>query len=286
MIRRLAGITAALLLLSGCVLISGAGSFDVVDDQQQANDGNDAGGPGQVKDDGSPDPTIAADPIDAGTDASLPTGLKRPPTGVYTYTTTGGDELSLFSFKTTYGNPPATVTIEYDGENCFKQTIKLRDKYTELMNECIVGQDTVHSSGVRAQEFPLVGTATTNQTCAPGDVYFSTNRRPNQTWDHTCVGTSSDSKSGGSSFTTAGSFRFVSDEMLTVMDASIKVAHYRDERAVTGSQTGANTADWYFDTTTGVIVKLVRNIQIQYKSIVGTITYTEAVTMTLNGWTQ
>lgn len=283
MFHRFAGLTAAMALLSGCVLLSGAGGFEVVDDQRpDATDDEDGGG-GNLDRDADSNQQIAADPVDAGAEAAAP-GLSRPPSGTYTYAATGGDSLAPFNFKATYTT--AKVTVEDDGEGCFKQTITLRDGYNETLNECVIGSDIVHKTGVRSQSFPLVGTATTNQTCDPGDVYFSLNRAPNQTWNHTCLGTSSDTKSGGSSFTTAGSFRFVADETLTVMNAPVSVAHYRDERSVTGSQTGANTADWYFDTKTGVIVKLVRDVQIQYKSVIGTITYTETVTMTLTGWTQ
>jgi hypothetical protein len=282
-----AGVLATMLLLSGCVVLSGIDSFEVGGQAKQADASENSAPSGN----GDPDnPTLLGPSGDGGGTGTDGGGTPPPPPpvrpleGTYTYTVKGSDTVTgIVTFSKTYG-PTATVTVTHSGDNCFDQKITLRSGYDETMHECIVGDGVVHSTGVRSQTFPLVGSATTNQTCAPGDTYFDSIRAVSQTWPHSCTGKNVDDKTNdkNSVFVTAGPYSFVGEESISIADTSFPVAHFYDDRKVTGSQTGTNVADWWFSTSSGILVKLVRNINIAYSSPIGKVNYIETVTMTLS----
>lgn len=276
-------LAAGMLSLSGCVLLSGAGDYSLGGGNAPlaADDAGAQDAPANTVQDASSDLQTVSPEVDAAEPLPPPT---RPNEGTYTYAVTGSEELKgIFPYKATYS--AAKVKIEHEGTDCFKQTITLRDGYDEVMHECVVGLDIVQDAGTRTQKFPLIGGASTTLTCAPGDVYFGTNRAAGLPLAHTCDGQNSDDKSGASGFTTAGSYTFVGEDTVVANSVGIPVLHYHDDRKVTGKQTGTNVADWYY-AADGTLVRLVRNITISYPSIIGTVTYIESATLTLSGLPQ
>jgi hypothetical protein len=149
---------------------------------------------------------------------------------------------------------------------------------------CLADYDVAQTKGSRTQSFNVANAATTI-TCAPGDVYYTPEpeRLPLPLWPHVCTGKNTDDQSGGSEFTTKGTYAFTRRELRQIAGRQVEVLHFHDERAVTGAQTGTNVADWYFNPASGVLLGLVRKISIKYPApIVGQVTYTEDLTMTLS----
>jgi hypothetical protein len=224
--------------------------------------------------------------IEAGEDApsevDAPTPPPvRPPEGTYVYSAQGGDTLSgAFTVSTPYG-PTATVTIAYDGPDCFKQTLQLRTDYTEMMHLCIHGLEIKEDMGTRSQKFKFGAAAQTTLTCTPGDVYFSTASKLGP-WTHDCSGMNTDNQSGNSTFRTFGTYSYLTDETFTVMGRDVLTKHFEDKRAVSGSQTGSNTEEWYFSED-GILQRFHRVVDVDYAWNIYTIHYHEIADLLLTG---
>lgn len=268
--RRSAPVVAS-LLVSACGLIVGIKPLEVVTDDDA----------GVVS---SRDADTSADADGPSLDAPTEVGAepaRRPPAGTYAYSVVGSDKISgAFTFVAPYG-PTATVTVEHLEAGCFKQTVALRDNYQDSMHFCIKGVDSVQDTGSRSQQFALNIGAQTTTTCMPGDVYFSSAPSPGQSWNHDCTGQNKDDKSGGSTFSTIGSYRFVGNELRSVAGVDVPVMHFHDERNVAGAQTGTNIADWYLAVEDGILVRLSRTIELDYNSVIGNIHYHESALLTL-----
>jgi hypothetical protein len=216
------------------------------------------------------DAATGADAADAASvDAPAEVGPRpppRPPAGTYAYTVVGGDTISgLFAIPAPYG-PTATVTVEHLEAGCFAQTIALRSNYKDTMHFCIKGVEFVEDTSSRSQQFAL-HLAETTTTCVPGDVYFTSAPSPGKTWNHDCTGQSKDDTTGKSTFSAIGFYRFVGNEVRPIAGTDVPVLHFRDERNVTGAQTGTNIADWYLAVEDGMLVRLSRTVDLDYNNI-------------------
>jgi hypothetical protein len=217
----------------------------------------------------------------AGDDAAEVAPPRRPPEGTYVYAVTGSENLTgVLGFNAIYG-PTATATVTHVGADCFTLTINLRANYDETMSFCIKGLEVTQDAGTRRQQFGLAVTAQTTTECKPGDVYATSAPTPNQAWTHACSGKNTDDKSGQSAFVTGGPYRYVGSETIGVAGADAPVRHYRGDRTVSGAQSGTSVSDWYLGAEDGVLVRLSRNVDIDYPSVVGRINYRESALMTL-----
>jgi hypothetical protein len=173
-----------------------------------------------------------------------------------------------------------SVKIEHILNECFEMTFTFRTNYTEMMRMCVVGIDVVQDIGLREQTFP-VGSASTSLKCkAPGDFYFTSAPNPG-TRLHDCEGGNADSKSGGSTFTTRGLYEFKENVAIDVKGTPVMTKHFYDGRLVTGSQTGTNNSHWFFSAE-GVLQRFTRNVDVDYQTGFGKVTYEERVNMTLS----
>lgn len=286
MVPRHALAMGAGISLSACGLISGLDSLATSD---LAPSVEDAGGPARAEreDGGRGDDSAASGPDHEDIEAGPPQGL--PPAGTYTYTAVGYDKITgiISPPQSNYG-PTATVTIVHVGDRCFDQTIHLRGNYDQTMRLCLrkepdLGRESlVHESGSRTQKFGVLGSATTTQACAPGNVHFNGQPPPDKSWAHDCTGKNSDDKSGSDSeFRTKGGYRFVGRETISVGGIDVPVLHFAESLEVTGAQTGTDSSHWYYSAVDGLLVRLKdRSTSITYGSFA---TYTEVVTdMTLS----
>lgn len=225
---------------------------------------------------------------DAGADRDVTLDVQRPPRrpaeGTYAYTASGSDKINGFvNFSFGYG-PDASIVIAHVGADCFDMTLQLRDKYVETMRMCIYGFSLVQISGVRDQTFAFNYRAITTKTCTPGDVFTTTDAIAiDKTFTHSCIGKNKDDQSGDSTFQQVGPYKFVGITTLDVLGKATPVMRYGESLDVTGAQTGSNIATWDFSLDEALPLQLVRTIQVRYASPVGTVTYTENVTMKLAG---
>lgn len=93
-----------------------------------------------------------------------------------------------------------------------------------------------------------------------------------------CVG---GSESRGTSVTSAGTRTFVGLEELEVAGDAVPTYHYRDERTLTGDQSGTEQAEIWYSAHDGLPVRIERTVDVDTPSPFGDITYTETGTLTL-----
>ncbi len=183
----------------------------------------------------------------------------------------------------TYTN--GTVTVHWLNATCFELTLSPRNGFTDMMRFCIQNTDTlVQQSGERKQTLNVFGTQNveTFQVCSPGDPYFSYTLPADGGWPHDCIGQNRDTKTGDSGFRTTGAYVHVADETLTVMGRQVPTRHFRSRLTITGAQTGTNDNEWWFSLEDAMLVRWLRDIEIDYNApIIGTVTYTEHEDMTL-----
>ncbi len=255
---------------SACGLIAGIGSIGVADAGADAATDDEAAAP-------PPPPTPDAAPVDSGPPA-VPT---MPTPGVYTYSVSGSDKLSgILNSSNAYG-PFATVTVAAGDGGCFTQSFHYRDRYDERMDMCIQDLFVVNVAGMRVQRFPLVGNVTTVQTCSPGDKYFTPAPDAGESWAHDCAGNNADDQpdSGATAYRSAGAYQFVGEETIAVFGKTVPVLHFRSQRVVSGKQTGTNFAEWYLETKTGLLVRLERDVDVNYPAY--SVNYKESIDMKL-----
>ncbi len=273
-IARRSATALASLLLPACGVLIGIAPLEVSDD------GGVDGGVDVVV----PPVAEASVPfVDASSDdgATAIAPPRRPPEGTYVYSVTGNDRISgVLTFAATYG-PTASATVTHVGADCFTLKITLRPNYDETMNLCVKGLDVVGDSGTRSQQFALNIGARTTTDCKPGDTYFTSAPSPNQMWTHACSGKNTDDRSGSSTFVTGGTYRYVGQEAIGIAGVDVPVMHFHQDRTVSGAQAGTTVADWYFGVGDGVLVRLSRNINLDYPSGLGNINYRETALMTL-----
>ena len=279
--RRGKALLALAIWLPACGSILGVEALDVRDTTVDA--GADAGTPPETDDSGPP-----LTPMDGG-DAAPPDAV-LPPAGTYTYDVVSGSHDSLKLNGGTIsdlGYSAPTVVIAQPNPTCFTQTLTLRDNYVETMSTfCIDGPTLVQKDDRRTQTFQI-GSADTTSTCAglpAGDVYFSTQPSNPGTWPHDCMGNNSAQKSGSSDssgFEQAGNYVYVETVPVPISGINVPTYHFHVDLVVTKSQSGTNSADWYLSTRNGLLVRLVRTIDITYGSQFGPVAYHENVDMTL-----
>jgi hypothetical protein len=211
------------------------------------------------------------DPGDDGRVAVL-----RPPAGVYLARGEGGERLSFPPLSGEYGaDIPITVAHEADG--CWLMTVDFNDAHWQTWRFC-PGESAgamVDHGGETYQRWDLGATTVENLstfTCDPPAAVLDLAAPAGSSWTETCQGTNTDI-SGPT--TSRGVTTYVGPEDVEIDGVSVETVHYRQERTLTGSQTGSTVTDWWFAADTGMPVASRRSADVDTPSPIGAITYTE-----------
>jgi hypothetical protein len=204
----------------------------------------------------------------------------RPAPGVYDYTGTGTERLSLPPLSQSEGPTiPGTVTL--DGAHCWTLRIDYSTHHWQTFDYCLHGADLWEAGGTTWQLWavgPLDVTNTTTFTCAPGSMALPAQGVPGETWHSHCTGTNT-SVSGTT--VTSGPYRLLGISTLTVGGVATRVAHFHRTRTDAGAQTGTESADVWVVLDTGLPVRLDQDIRVTTSTEFGRSTYTQVGTMTL-----
>lgn len=203
----------------------------------------------------------------------------RPQAGVYEYTGSGTDHISTPS-KTQDEGPqiPATVTLGRDG--CWVFRVDYNTSHWQTWHYCARGGQLVEMGGQTYQHWDFVAfnvDTTTTFTCDPPSITIRTTMKVGDSWNQSCSGTST-SISGTA--VSSGRYTYLGAETLDVGGRSVATYHFRQERTLTGSQTGNQVSELWF-AHDGLPIKNERKISVDSSSIIGTITYTENATFSL-----
>lgn len=222
-----------------------------------------------------------ARPVDLD-DAAAPTGstqpaapsVLRPEQGVYLYEGTGTDRLDTPPLSQAQGpQMPATVTHRDDG--CWTFRIDFSTNHWQTWVYCPTPDGgLVEEGGQSFQKWELGAISfdsTSTFECAEA-VVISADARPGDEWQQTCEGTSTGAEGRT---TSAGPYEFVGNEDVEVGGDTVPALRYRRTRAMTGAQTGTETADVWISAEDGLPLRNTRSIEASTSTLVGDVRYTE-----------
>ena len=198
----------------------------------------------------------------------------RPPAGVYVYRGSGTEHLSLPP-KTQHQGPqmPATVTHRDDG--CWTFRLDYNTQHWQTWNYCPRNGGLVELGGQTFERWDFVFTkydSTSTFTCDPASVAIRAGMRTGDRWQQVCRGTSTGTKGVA---VTSGPYTFVGGDFVTIGKTRVPAYHFRQQRTLTGSQTGTQTADLWFSRQNGLPLRNERSVTVHTDTVVGASTYTE-----------
>ncbi len=110
-------------------------------------------------------------------------------------------------------------------------------------------------------------------SCPAGTVVLPENPAPGQRISWSCSGSNSAVPGRTVAATSA---RFVGSEKLQIAGAAISTIHQHQDVTLSGGQRGTVSEDWWFESRSGLPVRVERHITIYSSSPVGDITYNES----------
>ncbi len=209
----------------------------------------------------------------SSTQPPSPTVL-RPAAGVYVYRGSGTEDLSLPPKSQRQGpEMPATVTHRADG--CWTFRIDYSSQHWQTWMYCPRNGGLVELGGQTFERWDFVFTtydSTSTFTCDPPLDAIRPEMQPGDHWEQTCHGTSSGTTGEAVS---SGPYMFVGDDVVTVEKTAVPAYHFRQQRTLTGNQTGTQTADLWFAKKDGLPLRNDRDVSVRTDTVVGSSTYTE-----------
>lgn len=207
-------------------------------------------------------------------------GFLRPAEGVYTYRGEGTEKLSILGASQEWG-PTLPATVLTNGEDCWVFSIEFSTNHTQETTYCPNTHGLEEDGGRTLQRFDFGAFAVDDEnvfTCDPRAETIRVDADPGDSWRQSCTGHSA---SQGTTVTSAGPNTFVGLEQVRVEGELVDAFHYRQDRTLTGDQTGTSQDHIWFATDNALPVKIRRDVRVESPSPLGAITYTERGTFTL-----
>lgn len=210
-----------------------------------------------------------------GSVTSIPAerGVLRPEQGVYRYRGSGTDALSTPPKEQTEGpDMPATVTHRAGG--CWTFRIDYHSNHWQSWDYCASDGllDEQGGSTYQRWDFGVFANETTSTFACDSSVTIRLDAEPGDEWTQTCHSEPTDDPAASKS---AGPYRFVGPETLTIGGEPVEALHYHRERTMSGGQRGDEQSDVWFATVDGLPLRNERRIEVRTDTIIGETTYTE-----------
>jgi hypothetical protein len=208
------------------------------------------------------------------TGSTLPSNgaVLRPPQGVYRYRGTGRDHLSKPDVSQSQGpTMPGTITHEADG--CWTFRIDYSTNHWQSWRYCPSDGGMGEAGGQTFQRWnfgAFVNETTSTFECDAAVV--RSGQRPGDEWRHRCTGTSTGVEG---TTTSAGPFRYVGTETLTIGGRKVAAYRYHRERTTSGNQTGTEVTEAWFAVANGMPLRNERHLEATTDTIIGKVDYTE-----------
>jgi EmrB/QacA subfamily drug resistance transporter len=202
-------------------------------------------------------------------------GAARPEPGVYLYTGSGTEHLTLPPLSQPEGpSMPGTVTLQ--GPNCFVFRIDYSTHHWQTWDYCLHGANLWEAGGQTWQLWsigPLNVTNLSTFSCIPGTMAVAASALPDQRWHSSCTGTNTSVKGRTVS---AGPYEFKGVGTMVVGHTRVRAAHFLRLRTDSGAQKGFERSDVWFDTQTGLPLRVQQQLRITTSTPFGTSTYTQS----------
>ncbi len=207
-------------------------------------------------------------------------GTARPAPGVYEYTGSGTERLSLPPLSQNEGPLiPGTVTLQ--GPSCWVFHIDYSTHHWQTWEYCLHGSDLREAGGQSWQLWsigPFNATNLSSFHCTPGSMALPADARPGEHWESRCTGTNTSVKGTTES---AGPYRFIGLDTIRVGPTDVRAAHFLRLRTDSGAQHGTERSEVWFDTTNGLPIRVRQDIKLTTTTEFGASTYTQVGVFTL-----
>jgi len=201
-------------------------------------------------------------------------GAGRPAPGVYQYTGSGTEKLSLPPLSQTEGpSIPGTVTLQ--GANCWVFRIDYSTHHWETWRYCLHDGDLWEAGGQTWQLWSIGLLNVTNLstfTCSPGSMSLPSKASVDEVWVSRCTGTNTSVK--GQTIST-GPYRFMGLTTISVGGTPVRTAHFLRIRTDIGAQRGTERSEIWLSTSNGLPLRLQQAIKVTTSTFLGTSTYTQ-----------
>lgn len=195
-----------------------------------------------------------------------------PAAGVYTYRGSGSERLSFLDTSQPQG-PLLPATVRREPGDCWTFKVEYSTHHQETWRYCVRDEGLVEAGGEVRQRFDFVGfsvDATYTITCH--DAYaLRVGAEVGDSWGRPCR----ESNDSGSESKFRGKYRFLGTEPVRVGGGSVPAYHYREQRVISGDQSGTTTIDAWFSVSDGLPLRNKRAIEVESPSVVGNVTYSE-----------
>lgn len=193
-----------------------------------------------------------------------------PPPGVYSYQTSGGEQLSIGGISRVF---PARTDMIVTDARCADFDWEPLEQHTEGLVACPQksGALTIVSASSYEQ---IAGTQTTSVIRCPADTYFlPAHPTVGQRWHKTC-------RSKGDTVVFSGQIVGVSSIM--VSDQKVPVLHTRLTLSFSGSESGTNPNNYWISLQNGLILRQQETVAVSEKAgPLGSVRYTEKMAIRL-----
>ena len=208
-----------------------------------------------------------------------PTGrvlrYEPPAEGVYTLNGQGTERISFPPNSQRDGAVmPASVT--YIAAGCWRWHVDYNVAHWEEYDFCPRGPEMLLAANRNSQSWDFGTVKVKNLarfTCTAASVVLPEDPKAGQAQRYSCRGTNT-AISGSS--TTSTAVRIVGIDSQRVGGVAVPAVHELQQGTLTGGQRGTVTENWWFAVSSGLPVRVDRQITILSNSPVGTVTYKEA----------
>jgi hypothetical protein len=196
-----------------------------------------------------------------------------PAEGVYRYTGTGSESLSSPPKSQSEG-PEIPGTVTHRGDDCWALRLDYSSNHWRKRKFCVRGDALKEVGNEVVQRWDFVVNTIENvatMTCRPPSVILVSDPAPGTEWPASCSGTNSQI---AGTLVSSGTHRYVGSEEVRVGASTVNALHFRDERTVSGAQTGTETFEVWL-APNGLPVRGRQRIEVDSDSPIGRVTYTQ-----------
>jgi hypothetical protein len=195
---------------------------------------------------------------------------RLPPPGVYSYRTSGGEQLSIGDISRVF---PADTDMIVTDANCANFDWEPLEQHTEGLVACPQKNGALTITSATSYE-QIAGTQTKSVIRCPADTYFIPARpTAGEHWHKTC-------QSKGETVVFSGQIVGVSSIM--VGDRMVPALHTRLTLSFSGSESGTNPNSYWISLQNGIILRQQETVAVSEKAgPLGSVLYTEKMAITL-----
>lgn len=198
----------------------------------------------------------------------------RPPQGVYEYSGSGTEHVSLPP-KTQYEGPIIPGTVTYEPQGCWKFRLDYSDNHWQSYTYCPRTGAlllTARAGWYRWDFVALVISDTSTYSCKPAEVAVPAVLKLGQLHRFSCRGTNN--HLAIPPVTMSGWVEYLGSGTLVVQGRQLPALQLREVATFSGGQTGSNVADTWFELATGLPLEGTWSTKVRTNSPVGYSTLT------------